>query len=123
LAELSGILNWVIEGCLAWQTEGLGIPNEVREATSDYREEMDLLGSFMSERCILNPGHETPASELYAHYKAWCQANDEEPVTSNLFGRLLTERGLSKRKETTGAKRVIYKGIGLNSMVEECLHD
>lgn len=123
LAELSGILNWVIEGCLAWQTEGLGIPDEVREATSDYREEMDLLGGFLSERCILNPNHEAAASELYAHYKAWCQENNEEPVTSNLFGRLLTERGLSKHKETTRAKRVIYKGIGLSSTVEEYLHD
>jgi len=123
LAELSGILNWAIEGCLAWQTEGLGIPEEVREATCEYREEMDLLGGFMSERCILNPNYKTAASELYAHYKAWCQENNEEPVTSNLFGRLLTERGLSKRKDTTGAKRVIYKGIGLSSMVEEYLHD
>jgi putative DNA primase/helicase len=122
-AELSGILNWAIEGCLAWQEEGLGIPDEVREATSDYREEMDLLGSFISEQCVLNTNHEAAASELYAHYKAWCQKNSEEPVTSNLFGRLLIERGLSKRKETTGAKRIIYKGIGLSSTVEEYLHD
>jgi putative DNA primase/helicase len=119
LAELSGILNWAIKGCMDWQSEGLGIPEEVREATSDYREEMDLIGGFLSDRCTLIPNCESAAAELYAQYKDWCQANEEEPVTSNLFGRLLTERGLSKRKETIGAKRVIYKGIRLSATVKE----
>jgi len=45
--EYPGILNWLIEGCLRWQTEGLGAPPAVREATEKYRTEMDVIGSFL----------------------------------------------------------------------------
>jgi putative DNA primase/helicase len=34
---LPGILKWALEGCLAWQSSGLGQPDEVREATAAYR--------------------------------------------------------------------------------------
>ena len=40
-AERSGIFNWALEGCLEWQREGLGEPEEVRLATEEYREDMD----------------------------------------------------------------------------------
>ena len=40
-AERSGILNWALEGCLEWQREGLGEPEEVRLATEEYREDID----------------------------------------------------------------------------------
>ena len=36
-----GILNWALEGCLKWGEEGLGLPPAVREATAEYRTEMD----------------------------------------------------------------------------------
>src|SRR5215475_2904260 len=35
-AELSGILNWAVEGCLRWQAEGLGTPPVVQEAGAEY---------------------------------------------------------------------------------------
>ena len=37
-AEWSGILAWMIEGCLAWQRYGLNSPIAVREATEQYME-------------------------------------------------------------------------------------
>ena len=37
--ELPGILNWAIKGCLAWQKDGLGVPEEVKAATDEYRKE------------------------------------------------------------------------------------
>ena len=43
LAELPGILNWAIQGCLEWQREDLGTPDEVTEATNEYRHDMDSL--------------------------------------------------------------------------------
>ena len=44
-AELAGVLRWAVEGCLAWQKRGLNEPRAVREATANYREENDVLGS------------------------------------------------------------------------------
>ena len=34
-AEAPGILNWIIEGCLQWQTAGLDDPETVVGARSD----------------------------------------------------------------------------------------
>src|SRR5215217_4308824 len=36
IAEAPAILRWMIEGCLAWQKEGLKPPQSVREASEDY---------------------------------------------------------------------------------------
>jgi putative DNA primase/helicase len=62
LKELSGILNWIIEGALLWQKEGLGRPPEVTEATDEYRRSEDRLGQFFTERCELGPQHHTAYS-------------------------------------------------------------
>ena len=45
-AELPGILAWAIEGCLAWQREGLNPPLLVREATADYLAAEDAIGQL-----------------------------------------------------------------------------
>jgi putative DNA primase/helicase len=52
-AEKSGILNWAIAGCLDWQRDGLSAPEAVNTATAEYRTEMDKLGAFLEDRCIL----------------------------------------------------------------------
>jgi putative DNA primase/helicase len=36
-AEGPGILRWMVDGCRAWQHQGLCPPTEVRQATEDYR--------------------------------------------------------------------------------------
>jgi len=53
--ELPGILAWAVQGCLAWQREGLQTPDAVRMATDAYREESDVIGPFITERCALPP--------------------------------------------------------------------
>jgi putative DNA primase/helicase len=46
-AELPGILNRTLQGCLEWQRDGLGIPQEVQDAVAEYRKDMDILGRLM----------------------------------------------------------------------------
>ena len=48
-AEAAGILNWMIEGCLRWQNEGLDEPEAVTAATLDYRATEDVLTKFATE--------------------------------------------------------------------------
>ena len=50
LEERSGILNWLIEGCLKWQRDGLREPPEVLEAVEQYRRESDPLADWLEER-------------------------------------------------------------------------
>ena len=53
-AELSGILNWAIQGCLAWQRTGLQPPAKIEAATQAYRDEMDVFGPFIAECCVVH---------------------------------------------------------------------
>src|SRR5215213_4388400 len=48
--EMPGILAWIVQGCLAYQQDGLGEPDKVRAATLDYRSEMDVLAGFIEDR-------------------------------------------------------------------------
>lgn len=76
--ELPGILNWALQGCLEWQRDGLGIPQEVQDAVAEYRKEMDILGGFLEDRCIMNPTAVTPAATIYEAYTLWAEANGEK---------------------------------------------
>ena len=75
--ELSGILKWIVQGCLEWQNGGLQTPDEVKAATNDYRNEMDEIGIFLTECCILNPNVKTNPTNLYDAYKKWCEKTGE----------------------------------------------
>ncbi|ROR03388.1 phage/plasmid primase, P4 family, partial [Desulfosoma caldarium] len=54
-AELPGILAWAVRGCLEWQRQGLQPPEAVTEATEGYRSEMDTIGDFIDECCVVHP--------------------------------------------------------------------
>jgi len=92
-AELSGILNWAIEGCLAWQRQGLGVPDEVVAATDSYKSEMDILAPFIEEECKLIEDKKAQAGPLYKRYKDWCFANGEKAVSSREFSERLLGKG------------------------------
>jgi len=96
--EGAGILNWAVEGCIRWLADGLAPPEAVRAATSDYRQDMDVLGPFLDECCVRCAGATVGATILYAAYSAWCSASGTDPVNQRAFGTQLTERGLARRK-------------------------
>lgn len=111
LAELPGILNWALDGCRAWQAQGLMPPDEVKAATAEYRREMDLMQDFLDACCVVQPAARGPQPTLYAGYRAWAEAAGHHPMSGNKFGRKLGERGFEKRQGAAG--RVEYLGIGL----------
>lgn len=54
LPELSGILNWALEGLAAYQTVGLSPPQAVLASTDGYREDMDVVGQWITPRCAID---------------------------------------------------------------------
>jgi putative DNA primase/helicase len=108
--ELPGILNWALEGCEIWQQEGLGYPEEIREATKEYRSNMDILGDFLDDMCESDPFEEVRSSELYNAYKAWSENNGERVVSSSDFKESLEERGFMYKRTKN---RRIYTGVRL----------
>jgi P4 family phage/plasmid primase-like protien len=111
LPELSGILTWAIQGCLAWQKDGLKVPDVVAEATKDYRQEMDVIGQFIGECCTCIREASVKASVIYAEYCKWCETNHEMALKQRTFGGKLLERGFTSAKGTGGVR--LWRGIGL----------
>jgi len=111
-AELPGILAWAVRGCLEWQKHGLAAPEEVRQATLAYREEQDLLGGFITDRCQVATGNKESAASLFDEYVTWAQDSGEQPVTKRTFGRLLRDRGFVDSKGTAGVR--MWVGVCLS---------
>jgi putative DNA primase/helicase len=96
--ELPGIMAWAVQGCLTWQKDGLGMPTAVKDATHEYKSDMDVIGSFLSERCKTGCEGSVQSERLYDHYRSWCEDAGERPVTHTRFSLSLKERGFENRK-------------------------
>jgi putative DNA primase/helicase len=112
--EFPGILRWMVEGCLAWQRDGLRQPDAVTEATRTYRASMDVVGNFLAECCADDPHGTVKAADLYRAYLAWCDSGKEHAESQRKFGEVLRERGYSHGTRATGGATT-WRGIRLGS--------
>jgi putative DNA primase/helicase len=99
-AEREGILAWLVRGCLAWQRDGLTLPDKVRAATTEYRQSEDLIAQWIEECCVTGShDYRNKAGDLFANYRAWCErAGEEEILNQKSFGDALSERGIERQK-------------------------
>lgn len=107
LQELPGIAAWLVRGCLEWQRVGIAPPAKVREATSEYRRDEDLLADFVDECCDLQqegqPEIRSKASDLYDAFCAWFKRNvsAKKTISQKAFGKMMLERFQRERKGGT----------------------
>ena len=103
--NLSGILNWCIEGYKLFKAEGLNEPDEVKAATEEYRVDSDRIAQFMQQCLKKEKGSEIKAANVYSRYKEWCCDNGFKYESSqNFYKRLSLEYRIVKRrpwKQTT----------------------
>lgn len=100
--EMPGILNWAIQGCTKWQQSGLQEPQVVKDATGNYKAEMDIIAPFLEEMCYIDePKNESikiEAKELYNVYDSWCHKSGERALGNRSFYRMLETKGFGKMK-------------------------
>jgi len=114
--EASGILAWLVRGCLLWQKEGLDPPPVVKKATEEYRRDEDIMADFMDECCILDETVEVGASNLYTVFEAWWKINvHKNPPKQKWFGKIAGRR--FERAKVSGTYR--YYGIRLLDHIQE----
>ncbi|MGW8204390.1 phage/plasmid primase, P4 family [Sphingomonas bisphenolicum] len=80
-AEMSGILNRMIEGALAYLTDGLTMPDAMVEATQAYHEDNDLLGQFLAKCVAREPGNTVGSTALHELFVAWQTWSENLPQT------------------------------------------
>jgi putative DNA primase/helicase len=102
LKESSGILNWLIDGTMRWKTEGLKIPDEVKNATEEYRDEMNIIGKFLKECTAVRQGARIGARELFKVYQGWCEENNERACNERFFGSRMKEMKVDQKRLNDG---------------------
>lgn len=111
-AEASGILNWLIVGCLESQKRGLSDrPEAIVEATNNYRADSDDLGDFLAAKMTIHEQARISGREFYKIYKAWAieeGLHDREILTTTKFGRIMG--GKFKKIHKEGGTQ--YFGVG-----------
>jgi P4 family phage/plasmid primase-like protien len=112
-AEAPHILAWMVDGCLAWQQDGLAdIPVTIKAATADYKEDQDLIGAWLADCCQITNQCEGLSTTLYNSYKFWCDTNGLMKSSNKVFGRRLAERGFTSRR-SNGIS--VWAGVGVLS--------
>lgn len=118
--EYPGILNWLIEGVRIYLREGLVIPDAVRAATQDYRDDMDRTSAFVA-RCVVKEEDAPPLQAKFL-YSAYCRFTEDEggkPMNVTAFGRAMAK----KFKKDTTQRLHYYHGIRLRDVPEPHGHD
>ena len=73
--NMSGILNWMLEGYRMYRSQGLAMPDSVKQATMDYQMFSDKMGQFFDENIQEKQGSELRRGAVYKRYQEWCQEN------------------------------------------------
>ena len=92
--EISGILNWALEGSKEYRENRLRVSAAVKNATLEYKSESDTLAAFISEKCVENTVAKVHTTRLLQSFKEWAKENNEaEQIRSSraMIG-LLRER-------------------------------
>lgn len=94
LAEAAGILKWAVEGAIDFlNSGGLLPPRDILDATQEYREEEDPIGSFIRNACDVtgdDRDQEKPA-DLYFSYDRFCVTTGTVKVKDTTFYRRLPD--------------------------------
>lgn len=103
--EASGILTWLVQGCLEWQRKGLAEPAAVREATATYRADEDDLGEFLEAYTEATVDAFVSSGELHAALVS--HSGDFERVMSKkALVEALAERGFPGARRTVNGTTV-----------------
>jgi putative DNA primase/helicase len=98
VAEWPGILAWMIDGCVAWQKDGLAPPAAVTQATEDYLQGEDAIKRWLEECCAEVANEWTDIGTLFHCWKQWAEASGEFAGSSKLFSQRLEEQGFVRSR-------------------------
>lgn len=88
LPELSGILNWALDGWARLAERGyFKIPASSAEAIQELEDLSNPVGVFVRERCEVGPKYKVPTDDMHQEYQAWCHSGGRVPANREVFGR------------------------------------
>lgn len=123
-AELSGILNWAIEGYRRLNERGSFV--QPKNAL-DIMGELETLGSpiraFLRDCCVVGAEHEAKSDILFNAYLAWAEKNRQRATNKEWFGRELRSAlpGVSiyrpRKPGDPEGRDTYYRGVGISTVM------
>lgn len=119
--ELSGILNWMVEGAISLAEDGKFVETkEQKRLLDEYREENSSVEGFLSQCIVLNEFSSIEAPTLYEEYKKWSSTDGGRKVKANItFTKEVKAYGAKDDRFTyeprsSGSKEARFDGIELS---------
>jgi putative DNA primase/helicase len=113
-AEQPAILQWMIDGCLAWQKQGLAPPEAVTVATEAYLEAQDTFSDWFEECCARDANAWERAMTLFASWKGWAERSGQYVGDAKMFRARLERYDGIEHKPERDTKRAGFRGVRLN---------
>lgn len=112
--NISGILNWCLDGLRLYRETGLTPPGAVLKATADYQRNSDKIQNFLDE-CLLESNRNAGAGAVYQRFASWCDENGFGTESKRSFFDELKSKGIfAERGMVNGVQtRNIVKGYEL----------
>ena len=117
--ELPQILGWAVKGAVKWVKNGLTTPKEIEIANNEYKQEMDIISSFLADCTKLSPNGREKASEVFKEYSQWAKDGHEYCMTQSKFGIEMGKR--FTKKNVNGY--VYYTGFILKKNDESYVYE
>lgn len=118
LAELPGILAYIVKSALIYQRDGLVEPASVRAARDSYRNQMDLLSEWLEECCEIRHDFSEESNRLWMSWEQFAKNRGilNYVKSSVALGRRLDSRFIAY-KGSRGVR--MRKGIRLKGEFQD----
>ena len=103
--NLSGVLNWCLDGLWLSRETGLDAPAAVLAATAQYQNDSDKIAQFVDEMMELDVTGEIRTEDAYRAYQEWCIRNGYRSEAFPGFKQGMEAHTTVKRKRPNGAGR------------------
>jgi putative DNA primase/helicase len=121
-AEASGILNWMLEGCLAYQKEGLKEPKSIVDYTEEWKVKDDHYRDFFGEKVEFKAETFVEAKDMWGEFVEWCRDNGiKNPSRAGLADRLGKEGAVKAKLRDGGPPVWVWKHTKLSTWTHENL--
>lgn len=110
------ILQWLIDGCVAWYHEGLAAPEAVIAQNAAYVEAEDSFSQWIEEECELGAEYMAARDTLYQSWRRWAERRGESTLGGvKSFKRKLESSKATRLSEARVPPRRLrgYRGIRL----------
>ncbi len=112
--DLSGILNWALEGLMRLESQnGFSVSRQVSEALESYRRENNSALNFIHQSCVLEVNAEITKRQLYEAYGEFCKQRGVLKLGEIKFGKQVRSYcGVVEGKDNLGNH--CWKGLKLS---------